>query len=75
MSFTLGKNQKITRKKILKNLVEIQYEREETNFKRGTFRVRGDVIEVFPSYEDFAYRIELDENKIMNISSIDRVKL
>jgi excinuclease ABC subunit B len=71
MSFTLGKNQKITRKIILKNLVEIQYEREETNFKRGTFRVRGDVIEVFPSYEDFAYRIELDENKIINISSID----
>jgi excinuclease ABC subunit B len=71
MSFTLGKNQKITRKRILKNLVEVQYEREETNFKRGTFRVRGDVIEVFPSYEDFAYRIELDENKIKNISSID----
>jgi len=71
MSFTLEKNQDITRKNLLKNLVDIQYEREETNFRRGTFRVRGDVIEVFPSYEEFAYRIELDENKIVKISSID----
>ena len=71
MSFTLEKNQDITRKNLLKNLVDIQYEREETSFRRGTFRVRGDVIEVFPSYEEFAYRIELDENKIIKISSID----
>ncbi|HEB35219.1 MAG TPA: excinuclease ABC subunit UvrB [Candidatus Aminicenantes bacterium] len=71
MSFTLEKNQEITRKIILKNLVDIQYEREETNFRRGTFRVRGDVIEVIPSYEEFAYRIELDESKIIKISSID----
>jgi len=71
MSFTLQKNQAITRKNILKKLVEIQYEREEIDFKRGTFRVRGDIIEVFPSYEDFAYRIELEENKIIKISSID----
>lgn len=71
MSFTLEKNQDITRKSILKNLVDIQYEREETNFRRGTFRVRGDVIEVIPSYEEFAYRIELDESKIIKISSID----
>lgn len=71
MSFTLEKNQDITRKIILKNLVDIQYEREEANFRRGTFRVRGDVIEVFPSYEEFAYRIELDESKIIKISSID----
>ena len=71
MSFTLQKNQEMTRKKFLKNLVEIQYEREENDLKRGTFRVRGDVIEIFPSYEDFAYRIELDEGKTVRISSID----
>ena len=71
MSFTLEKNQDITRKSLLKKLVDMQYEREETNFRRGTFRVRGDIIEVFPSYEEFAYRIELDENKIEKISSID----
>jgi excinuclease ABC subunit B len=71
MSFTLEKNQEITRKNLIKDLVDIQYEREEANFKRGTFRVRGDVIEIFPSYEEFAYRIELDENQIIKISSID----
>ncbi len=71
MSFTLEKNQSITRKKILKNLVDVQYERQESNFQRGGFRVRGNIIEVFPSYEDFAYRIELDEKKIVGIASID----
>ena len=71
MSFSLQKNQVITRKSILQKLVEIQYERQETDFKRGTFRVRGDIIEVLPSYENFAYRIELDERKIIKISSID----
>ena len=71
MSFTLEKNQNISRKDILKSLVDIQYEREEADFKRGTFRVRGDVVDIFPSYEDFAYRIELDENQITKISSID----
>jgi excinuclease ABC subunit B len=71
MSFTLEKGQSITRKEILKNLVEIQYERQESQFQRGDFRVRGDIIEVFPSYEDNAYRIELDDEKITGISSID----
>ena len=71
MSFTLEKGQEIPRKSILKNLVEIQYERQEAELKRGSFRVRGDIIEVFPSYEDFAYRIELGENGISEISSID----
>lgn len=71
MSFNLSQGQNITRKKILQCLVEIQYERQETDFKRGSFRVRGDIIEVFPSYEDFAYRIELDEDRVKKISSID----
>jgi excinuclease ABC subunit B len=71
MSFTLRKKQTISRKKILKNLVDIQYERQEADFKRGTFRVRGDIVEVFPSYEDFAYRMELDGEKISRLSSID----
>ena len=71
MSFTLQKGQQRSRKDILKNLVEIQYEREEGELRRGAFRVRGDVIEVFPSYEDFAYRIELGENGISRLSSID----
>ncbi|MFW6131419.1 MAG: excinuclease ABC subunit UvrB [Candidatus Aminicenantaceae bacterium] len=71
MSFQLEKGQTITRKTILRKLVEIQYEREEIEFQRGKFRVRGDIVEIFPSYEDYAYRIELNENKITNITSID----
>jgi len=71
MSFTLRKDQTISRKKILKNLVDIQYERKDADFKRGTFRVRGDIVEMFPSYEDFAYRIELDGERIASLSSID----
>jgi excinuclease ABC subunit B len=51
--------------------VDIQYERQESDFQRGGFRVRGDIIEVFPSYEEFAYRIELDDEKIVGLASID----
>src|SRR5246500_2572715 len=54
MMLFLEKGQKITRK-----LVDILYERTNGDFRRGTFRVRGDVIEVFPTYDDMAYRIEL----------------
>ena len=71
MSFPLAKGQKITRKKILAGLVEMQYERQEDDFRRGTLRVRGDIIDVFPSYEDFAYRIALEEGKVVGITSID----
>ena len=71
MSFPLEVGQKIPRKAIIRSLVEIQYERQEADFKRGSFRVRGDIIEVLPAYADFAYRIELDEDGIKKISSID----
>jgi excinuclease ABC subunit B len=71
MSFTLNKNQAISRKDILRKLVTTQYERKEGDFTRGSFRVRGDTVDVYPSYEDFAYRIELDGEKITQLSSID----
>lgn len=71
MSFLLKKDQKITRKDLLKNIVEIQYERQEGELTRGSFRVRGDIIELFPPYDDIAYRIKLDEDRIADISSID----
>jgi len=71
MSFPLQKGQTLKRKEILKSLVDIQYERDEAEFERGSFRVRGDIIEVYPSYEDIAYRIELDDDRIANISAID----
>jgi len=70
-SFTLSVGQGITRRKILQDLVAIQYERQDADFKRGGFRVRGDIVEVFPSYEEGAYRIELEDGRITKLSSID----
>src|ERR1051325_4009114 len=55
----LEKQQRIDRDQILRKLVEIQYERNDHDFARGTFRVRGDIVEVFPSYDELGLRIEL----------------
>src|SRR5881409_1540560 len=71
MLFMLEKGQKISRKDILSRLVDILYDRNDHDFRRGTFRVRGDVIEVFPTYDDFAYRIELWGDEVENLSQID----
>jgi excinuclease ABC subunit B len=71
MLLFLEKGQKIKRKDITSKLVEILYERTESDFKRGTFRVRGDVIEVYPTYDDMAYRIELWGDEVESLSQID----
>ncbi|HZQ91639.1 MAG TPA: excinuclease ABC subunit UvrB [Terriglobales bacterium] len=71
MLLFLEKGQKIARQEILRKLVEILYERNDTDFRRGSFRVRGDVIEVFPTYDDFAYRIELFGDEVESLSQID----
>ncbi|MDR3763039.1 MAG: excinuclease ABC subunit UvrB [Acidobacteriota bacterium] len=71
MLLFLEQGQKITRKEITGKLVEILYERNDIEFKRGTFRVRGDVIEVYPTYDDNAYRIELWGDVIVSLSQID----
>jgi excinuclease ABC subunit B len=62
---------RISREVLLQRLVELQYERSDINFQRGTFRVRGDVVEIYPSYQDQAYRIELWGDEIDSISTID----
>src|SRR3982750_961184 len=71
MLLFLEKGQKIKREGILRKLVEILYERSDGELRRGTFRVRGDVIEVYPSYEDCAYRIELWGDQIESLAQID----
>ena len=71
MLLLLEKGQKISRKDITRRLVEILYERNDADFRRGTFRVRGDVIEVFPTYDESAYRIELFGDEIESLSQID----
>jgi excinuclease ABC subunit B len=71
MLLLLEKGQRISRKDITRRLVEILYERNDDDFRRGTFRVRGDVIEVFPTYDETAYRIELFGDEIESLSQID----
>jgi len=63
--------QKMKREDFLQRLVELQYERVNIDFDRGVFRVRGDVVELYPSYMDLAYRIEFWGDEIDSISTID----
>jgi excinuclease ABC subunit B len=71
MLMLLEKGQKIKREDITRRLVEILYERNDVDFRRGTFRVRGDIIEVYPTYDENAYRIELFGDEIDSLSQID----
>jgi excinuclease ABC subunit B len=71
MLLMLEKGQKISRDQIVSRLVDILYDRNDTDFRRGTFRVRGDVIELYPTYDDNAYRIELWGDEVESLSQID----
>jgi excinuclease ABC subunit B len=71
MLLLLEKGQKLKREDITRRLVEILYERNDVDFRRGTFRVRGDVIEVYPTYDENAFRIELFGDEIDSLSQID----
>ena len=73
MLLMLEKGQRIGRKELLSRLVEILYERNDHDFRRGTFRVRGDVVELYPTYDDNAYRIELWGDEIESLSQIDPI--
>ncbi len=71
MLLPLARGQRIGRQEILRKLVEIQYERNDHEFGRGTFRVRGDTIEVYPSYEEHAVRIDLFGEEIDELVAFD----
>jgi len=71
MLLMLEKGQKISRNQIVSKLVEILYERSDTDFRRGAFRVRGDTIEIYPTYDDSAYRIELWGDEVESLAQID----
>jgi excinuclease ABC subunit B len=60
------------REDFLRKLVSVQYERDDRSFKRGTFRVRGGIVEVFPSYEEAPYRIEFAGKTVERISQLER---
>ena len=70
MMLMLEKGQSIAREAILRKLVEIQYDRSE-DLRRGTFRARGDMIEIYPPYEEFAIRVELWGTQIEVLRKID----
>ncbi len=71
MMLPLERGQRIDRDQILRKLVEIQYERNDHDFGRGVFRVRGDIVEVYLSYEESALRIELFGDEVDELSSFD----
>src|SRR5262247_3206199 len=71
MLLPLQRGQRIDRDQILRKLVEIQYERNDTEFGRGTFRVRGDIVEVVPSYEEHALRIGLFGDEVDELAWFD----
>jgi len=71
MVFRLAVGQTIPRRELLQRLVGVQYERQEADLKRGGFRVRGDVVEIFPAYEDVAFRVELEGDVVARITSVD----
>jgi excinuclease ABC subunit B len=67
----LDTGKEIDRDDLLKRLVDLQYTRSDLDFKRGTFRVRGDVVEIHPAYEQFAYRIEMFGDEIEKLEMIN----
>ena len=72
MNLEVGKS--IDRAVLLRDLVAIQYQRNLISFEPGVFRVRGDVVEVYPAYEDCAYRIELWGDEVERLSKIDPLR-
>jgi excinuclease ABC subunit B len=71
LMLTLETGQEIGRKKILEGLVAIQYSRNDTAFERGTFRVRGDTVEIYPAYDEQGIRVELWGDEIERITRFD----
>jgi excinuclease ABC subunit B len=73
MQLALSRGQSVDRNKMLRDLIDMQYDRNDLDFVRGSFRVRGDVIEIRPSYEEWAIRVELFGDEVERLSVIDLV--
>ncbi|OGW86216.1 MAG: excinuclease ABC subunit B [Omnitrophica bacterium RIFCSPHIGHO2_02_FULL_46_11] len=74
MLIQIEENQELARDQFLSGLVGIQYERNDANLKRGTFRVRGNLIDLFPSYGESSYRIQFSGDRVTEISLLDAVE-
>jgi excinuclease ABC subunit B len=73
MLLFLEKGQQIRRDELLRRLVEMQYSRQDFALERGHFRARGDIVEVFPTYEDYAIRIDMFGDEIDSIAQVDPI--
>lgn len=71
MAVEIKKGERRVRDKMLRHLSDIQYQRNDIDFHRGTFRVRGDVVDIFPAGEEVAYRVELFGDEVDRITKID----
>ncbi len=71
MHLTIRRGESRDRDKLLRQLIDIQYERGDVDFRRGRFRVRGDVVEIFPTYEDFAYKVDFFGDEVERITAVD----
>jgi len=71
--FEFSHGMKIARNQIIDRLLDLQYERSEFGFNRGTFRIRGDTIDIYPAYQDQAMRIEIEEERIQNTFTFDPI--
>ncbi len=71
MSIEIKKSERRVRDKLLRQLSDIQYQRNDIDFHRSTFRVRGDVVDIFPAGEELAYRVELFGDEVDRITKID----
>lgn len=73
VALKLKEGMKIRKMDLFKRLNQLHYDRNEFDFMRGTYRVRGDVVDIYPAYQDFAVRVELFEQKLVNLSYFDPV--
>ncbi len=71
MHLSIQSGSRYNRNALLLQLVDIQYSRNDFDFQRGSFRIRGEIVDIFPAYEEFAYRLEFFGNEIESIHSID----
>lgn len=71
--FEFGPNVRVTRQEIIDRLIDLQYERADFGFHRGTFRVRGNSIDIYPAYKDEGYSLELEGDTISKVTEIDPI--
>ena len=73
MTLTIGQGDTVDLDDVKSQLIRLRYERDDTDFKRGTFRIRGDSIEIYPAYDNVAYKIELDYDDVNKICRFDPI--